>query len=437
MKLIQILSDIMCNTLLDPAVMKKCRMHPGDFSRNTGKLPYLTLIKLLLKNSKHTISASLDEFFSNLCAMENIPLSEKTRCSQQAFSKARKKLSPKLFKICFDRMLDFLCSKDSLAFHKRFEGLWGLQIIAIDGSKIPLPNRKVLLDKYGSIGRGSSSPTAIASIAYDVLNQMVLEADIDIMHIDERTLAKRHLENIKSKARTDLLYTMFVFDRGYASKNLLTFIEDEIKARYLFRLRNKFNVEIDALPDPVGDEICDYTIHLFDRNIRVLKFRLSSGVVETLITNEFGRDKNQFKILYFMRWPVEGCYKLIKEKIGLTNFRGYSENSILQEFWISLILANLSFAIKRETDGIIKYESMQKKNKHEYQTNMNELIGHLSRYFDRYIDADTLSEKRAVIKEIITFAVSHKVIDKKANGESYPRNEPRKVKHHYNVKNTH
>ena len=50
----------------------------------------------------------------------------------------------------------------------------------------------------------------------------------------EHTLAISHMENIKNKARTNLLYTIFVFDRGYASKNLISYIEDTIHSIYLF-----------------------------------------------------------------------------------------------------------------------------------------------------------------------------------------------------------
>ena len=438
MKLIQILADIVCNTLLDPKVLARARNRKGAFTRNCGKLPYWTLMKLLLKNVKNTISASLDEFFNQLRLASGAPLSETVRCSQQAFSKARSGIGHSIFQECFERVLDFLCGGDSLDFHTRFMGLWGLQVIAIDGSKIPLPNRRALLEKYGGMGRESGSPTAIASVAFDVLNNRVLDARLEPVSVDERTLAVMHMDSLKGRARTNPLYTMFVFDRGYASKNLIFYIEDTIRARYLFRLRSRFNNEIDAIPEPSGpDDVTDRIINLWGRRVRVIKLRLSSGIVETLISNDFSLGREHFRQCYFLRWPVEENYKLIKEKVGLTCFRGYSENSVLQEFWISMLLANLALVIKREADGVIDETINKKGNGNRYMANMNELVGYLSRHFDEYMDADTRTEKFAIIRCMLDFAISHRVRDKKGTGESNPRTVPRNAKHHYNNKTTH
>ena len=61
---------------------------------------------------------------------------------------------------------------------------------------------------------------------------------------------------------------IFVFDRGYPSKNLIAYVEDEIKAQYLFRLRSKFNNRIDGLPGPQSpDGIADCTINLDGRPV--------------------------------------------------------------------------------------------------------------------------------------------------------------------------
>ena len=125
MKLVQIVADIICNTLLDSKVLERARNRKGAFTRNCGKLPYWTLVKLLLKNVKKTISASLDEFFHELRLTAGASPSDTVKCSQQAFSKARSGISHSIFKECFEHVLDFLCSRDSLDFHARFQGVWG------------------------------------------------------------------------------------------------------------------------------------------------------------------------------------------------------------------------------------------------------------------------------------------------------------------------
>ena len=133
-----------------------------------------------------------------------------------------------------------------------------------------------------------------------------------------------------------------------------------------------------------------------------------------------------------------GGYRLIKEKTGLTRFRGYSENSILQEFWIAMLLTNLANVIKGEADGLIKYNHPEEAGlKHSYKANMNELMGALSRHFPEYMDADTSGEKQAIIRHILNFLLHKPVVDKKGSGESHPRNEARHVKNHYNVRTTH
>lgn len=439
MKLIEIVANIICNTLSDPDVLDRARLRKGAFTRNCKKLPFWTMMELLIKNVKLSIPALLDDFFSSLRKEMGGSISKTVHCSQQAFSKARAGISHTIFQECFERVLDFLCAEESLDCHQRLGGVWGIQPVAIDGSKIPLPNRKALLQKYGSAGRGASSPTAMASIAYDVLNNRILDAQLEPMSVDERKLAVCHIDNIKRKSRTNLLYTMFIFDRGYASQKLISYIQNDIHARYLFRLRAKFNNDIDALQAPSENGgVIDQVITLYDgMRVRVLRFYLPGGTLETLITNDFDLDKTAFQMLYFLRWPVEEEYKLIKEKVGLTNFSGYTENSVNQEFWISMILANLAMLVKRETDGIIDETVNKKQNKHKYQTNMNELVGCISRHFPEYMEADTVSEKRAVVQYIFSFAISTRVRDKKGCGESNPRKEPRKVKHHYNNKATH
>src|SRR5690606_12690806 len=58
---------------------------------------------------------------------------------------------------------------------------------------------------------GTDSATARISVAYDVMNKLVLDARIDNMQTGEISMAKAHLSQLNPS--TDLL----VFDRGYPS----------------------------------------------------------------------------------------------------------------------------------------------------------------------------------------------------------------------------
>ncbi len=76
---------------------------------------------------------------------------------------------------------------------------------------------------------------------------------------------------------------------------------------------------------------------------------------------------------------------------------------ILADIICSMLLANLALAIKREIDGVIDSTINQKGNRNKYMTNMNELVGCISRRFPEYMDADMLAGKFAVIRAIFDF----------------------------------
>lgn len=82
------------------------------------------------------------------------------------------------------------------------------------------------------------------SIAYDVTNDFIMDADFSPLAVSERTHAKNNLEKVGNLI--DLKEAIFIMDRGYASEELIRLFSE--KSNYLFRIRNKFNVEIDNLP---------------------------------------------------------------------------------------------------------------------------------------------------------------------------------------------
>lgn len=133
--------------------------------------------------------------------------------SQQAFSKARNHFDHTPFSKAFYNTLSIEYAPEKDPALKRFKGY---KIFAIDGSAIALPNIPELRETFGAVGAGAASPSARASIAYDVINDRIVEADIVPMAVDERTLAHEQIEKLEN--RIIMEDSLFIFDRGYASR---------------------------------------------------------------------------------------------------------------------------------------------------------------------------------------------------------------------------
>jgi hypothetical protein len=305
-----------------------------------------------------------------------------------------------------------------------------MAVIAIDGSKLQLPNDKQLLQAFGGTGPETSSPTAQASIAYDILNNVIVDAEIEPLSMSEQELARKHIERI---AQTEGIGdALVIFDRGYSSVELMGHAQEK-GLKFLVRLRRKFNLGIDALGKGIHEYELAYSKGTL--NVRVIKFELPSGEIETLVTNltDVCMEIEEFKELYFMRWPVETKYGEAKLKMEIENFSGRTEIAIRQDFFITEMLSNVIAVAAREAQPTVDKAREGKKNKHRYKVNVNHAIG---TFKDRFIKAllESDPEKRAKqIQEILKLLCKHVVPERK--GRSSPRNpSPRKARFHYNMK---
>jgi hypothetical protein len=69
-------------------------------------------------------------------------------------------------------------------------------LLAIDSSHIALPADAVLREYYGTTRRELSAATACASIVYDIENDIIVDATIERLTVDERSLTKTHIEAV-------------------------------------------------------------------------------------------------------------------------------------------------------------------------------------------------------------------------------------------------
>lgn len=391
------------------STLNESRLKPQYFTRKR-KLPFYALLKFLLSMHKTSTQSALGKFLER----KGITM------SQQALSKARSKFDHTPFLKLFNGIRNAFYSSAYIDKLHKFNGKF---LIAIDGSDTALPNLPSLLKKFGGTGSKASSPTARMSIAYDILNDFIMEANFSPLNVSERDHAQNHIEQVGKII--DLKDSVFIMDRGYASQELIELMSK--KSLYLFRLRTKFNTEIDALP--LGSHI----ITMYgDVKVRIVKFTLPSDEIETLLTNLFDLDESEFKDLYFKRWRIEVKYDVVKNKLEMPCFSGFSENVIMQDFWISMYLANMAAIAKNEADEKIKEERLDKDNKYEYQTNVNTLIGSMR---DRLADAvftRNPAQRQKKLERII-LEIQKSVVPIRPDDGNTPRLEnPRKVKYHHN-----
>jgi hypothetical protein len=287
-----------------------------------------------------------------------------------------------------------------------------------------------LLETFGGTGPGASSPTAEASIAYDMLNNVIVDAEIEPLSVSEQELAARHIERI---AQTEGIGNgLVLLDRGYSSVELMGLAEEK-GLKFLIRLRRKFNLGIDAL----GNGIHEYELshRQGTLKVRVIKFALPSGEIETLVTNmtDARIGIKGFKELYFMRWPVETKYGEMKLKLEIENFSGRTVVAVKQDFFITAMLSNTIAVAAKEAQPAVDKAREGKRNKHKYKVNVNHAIGVFK---DRFIMVllESDPEKRAAqIEEILRLLCKHVVPERK--GRSSPRNpSPRKSRFHHNMK---
>jgi len=383
-----------------------------DFTRNR-KMPFEEVILFMLLSLKCSTQSALRRFFTSI--------SKPVVMKQQSFSEARTKVKVEAFITLFKLTVEIMTKRRVKKWH-------GYRVYAVDGSKIALPADKKLLKYYGGHGRNAASPTAQGSIIYDVINDIVADALISPMAADERILAKAHIDSVKDYTPGEK--KLIIFDRGYPSFELIEKLESE-GLYYLMRVREKFNLEIDAQTKP--DDYILLKKNGKQMHVRVVKFKLDSGETETLTTNITDKrlGVKAFKKLYFTRWPVETKYDIVKNKLQIENFTSRTTEGIEQDFYAAMYLTNVAAAAAIDAQSEIEDSRKEKNNKYEYKANTNELIGILKDRLVLAITYDEPSKQAAAIQSIVD-EIKGSVIPKRI-GRSIPRNPcPRKVKFHHN-----
>lgn len=297
--------------------------------------------------------------------------------TKSAFVQCRKKINPEVFKHLSSILIDEFYTDNDAAVK-----LWnGFRLLAVDGSRVTLPNTRELRKLYGVAKNQSKTGVTQArvSILYDVLNNYTLDGLLSPLKTGEITLAYRHLEHCK-------IGDLVLYDRGYPSYDLM-FEHFENNINFLIRARHSFNnVTKEFINSNKHSSIVKFypvqNSNISDKpynrdtpiEVRLIRVKLPSGEIELLITSLLDSKHypiSIFKELYFKRWKIETFYDELKNKLKIEHFTGYSNQTILQDFYATLFVSDVQTLIVSELEDELNECSKGKKYKYKVNTNLS------------------------------------------------------------------
>jgi hypothetical protein len=350
---------------------KRHKIGKNSFIRER-KLSFDKMMTMIIKKSNKSLQNSLNDM--------QLELGEEVSISNSAYTQARAKLNYTAFQEYADMASEMFYEDGEYEKYKSF------RLLAIDGSIITLPDSKDIANEFNPMnvrcqieGFKKEVPQARASVLFDVLNNMAVDASLtnknkneknDLIAYDERRLALEHLEYCN---KDDLV----IMDRGYHSAEL--FIRYAQKTNFLVRLpkttfsKAKFLFDKDSQKKEIVIEINTpkNLKEVLKRDnlptklkVRFVQVILDNGTVEVLATNILNSDTiqtNEFKELYAKRWGIETYYDLIKNRLSLENFTGLTALAVKQDFYATIFLTNYEAMVTYDLNEELKEKTQENK----------------------------------------------------------------------------
>lgn len=405
-------SEQMKNTLLtsiDQLLDKKEEFLDNSataFSR-VQKISFRDTILFPIIAGSESTSIELLDFFPE----EHLP-------SQPAMNYRRSQVKVEAFQKLFENFTSKIPQNETFL---------GMRVIACDGSRINTPYNPKDPDSFvHSIEDRKGFNQYHLNMCYDVLNNLFLDSVIQSYHSMDEQLA--FCEMIDRFSKDSDIPVIFVIDRGYSSYNVIqhaynsenyfvirltsnmaenifcdckefwsedTFdIEDDIHAG---RVRTQENIALRNYhyirPEHSYDHIPAGSRETDQFHVRLVKFELSSGNSEYLLTNlprsEFSL--SDLKELYHLRWEIETSFRHLKYASELIHIHSLKPEFIFQEIYAKLICYNFGAAVLNSVNKPVT------KKKHIYKVEKTYLIKVCIRFLKGKIkDLESLVVKRMV-----------------------------------------
>jgi hypothetical protein len=303
----------------------------------------------MLRGQKVSLQNAVNKFFTAIGEVWRV-------VTAGAYRQARQKVQPEVFV--------YLNAVTCEEYYTRYGAdddvvLWqGRRVLGVDGSYLNLPDtdetRRVFSVQTNQ-HPGGEQVQALASVLYDLRNDLGLSAALGPKQAEKNLLFETHLAVTQ---RDDVL----VCDRAYADYSVMAMLL-AWQCHFVIRFPRQSFTAVNAfgaasaqervvtleVPSSARAYVSQHQLPTTLR-VRLIKVLLVSGEVEVLGTDLLDArtyPASEFKTVYGWRWQHETYHDRIKNIFELERFSGKSVQAIKQDFYGVIFLATLESILSK------------------------------------------------------------------------------------------
>ncbi|MBI3250071.1 MAG: IS4 family transposase [Deltaproteobacteria bacterium] len=323
-------------------------MKASDFTRHRV-LSGQVVVVLMLSGHQVSMQNALNKCFRVLGHVWRV-------VTASAYSQARQKVQPEVF----GHLNQVACAEYYTRYGADQEvALWhGQRVLGVDGSYLNLPDTAETRQRFSvqtNQHSGGEQVQALASVLYDLRNDLGLSAALGPKQAEKNLLFAHHLEALQAG---DVL----VGDRAYADYSVMATVVAR-QCHFVIRFpRQSFAAVTAFWTAPEQEQVVTLAVTSKARAhgathhlpttlpVRVVKVVLATGEVEVVGTDLLDAQTYpaaEFKVVYGWRWGHETYHDRIKNIFELERFSGSSVRAIEQDFYGVIFLATLESILSK------------------------------------------------------------------------------------------
>jgi DDE family transposase len=328
--------------------MRRFRVKATDFTRERI-LTWRTVVVLIVSGHKVSLQNAVNKFFRTVGEVWRV-------VTASAYSQARQKVQPAVFVhlnavACEEYYTRYGADREVALWH-------GQRVLGVDGSYLNLPDTEETRRRFSvqtNQHEGGEQVQALASVLYDVRNDLGLSAALGPKQAEKNLVFAQHLATLQAG-------DVVVGDRAYADYSVMAMLVAR-QCHFVIRFPRQSFTAVNAFwAAPVAEQIVTLEVTSKARTyvakqhlpralqVRLVKVELATGEVEVVGTDLLDAQTYpaaEFKEVYGWRWNHETYHERIKNIFEVERFSGTSVQAIEQDFFGVIFLATLESILSK------------------------------------------------------------------------------------------